>query len=151
MTISLPGLSGGCTISNGNGKCQGLGIALVSLFFASSVTAQEDELPAIHFSLKPRLCVLADGEGVCRDELEVRWSSEQKRSLCLYQDGQPMPLECWVDANTGVYRFTLTASASTDFQLRADNSEQALGREVFEVVYHQKKYRKQRRNPWNFF
>lgn len=125
---------------------------LVSVLLAPAVAAAEDDdLPAIHFSLKPRLCVLTDGEEVCRDELEVRWSSEQKRSLCLFQDGQPLPLQCWTDANSGVYRFTLIASASTNFQLRADNSEQALGREVFEVVYHQKKYRKQRRNPWSFF
>jgi len=123
----------------------------VSLLLAPAVIAQEEELPAIHFSLKPRLCVLADGEEVCRDELEVRWSSEQKRSLCLYQDGQPMPLECWTDANTGVYRFTLAASASTDFQLREEGASTVLGREIFEVVHQQKRYRKTRRNPWNFF
>lgn len=134
------------------GICLGLRVALVSALLAhGAVLAEEDILPAIHFSLKPRLCVLTDGEEVCRDELEVRWSSEQARSLCLFQDGQPMPLQCWTKATSGVYRFTLTASASTDFQLRADNSEQALGREVFEVVHQQKKYRKQRRNPWSFF
>jgi hypothetical protein len=119
----------------------------------TSVCAEEGQevLSAIHFSIKPRLCVLAEGEEVCRDELEVHWASERQQSLCLYQDGQPMPLQCWLEAKSGFYRFTLTASSSTDFQLRSDNSEQALGREVFEVVYQQKKYRRQRRNPWSFF
>lgn len=125
---------------------------MIALLSTSWAVANDDEiLPAIHFSLKPRLCVLTDGEEVCRDELEVRWSSEKERSLCLYQDGQTMPLQCWANAKSGYYQFTLTASASTNFQLRADNSEQALGREMFEVVYQQKKYRKQRRNPWSFF
>lgn len=110
-----------------------------------------ESLPAIHFSLKPSVCVLTDGEEQCRNELEVVWSSAQKRSLCLYQSGEPMPLKCWSDARSGAYQFVLTASASTDFQLREDNSELALGREVFEVVYHQKQYRRQRRNPWSFF
>lgn len=119
--------------------------------FCFEKVAADNILPAIHFSLKPRLCVLTDGEEVCRDELEVVWSSEQARSLCLYQDGQPMPLRCWSNSTSGVYQFAITASASTDFQLREDDNEQALGREVFEVVYDQKKYRRQRRNPWNFF
>jgi hypothetical protein len=125
------------------------GTILVS--FLSVAVSADESLPAIHFSLKPRLCVLTDNEEVCRDELEVTWSSEQKRSLCLYQDGEPMPLECWSDTTKGAYRFVINASASTNFQLREDHSERAVGKEVFEVVYHQKKYRRQRRNPWNFF
>lgn len=112
---------------------------------------KNDVLPAIHFSIKPRLCVLANGEEICRDELDVHWSSEQPQSLCLYQDGEPLPLQCWSEATKGFYRFTLTASASTNFQLRAVNSEETLGREMFEVVYQQKQYRKKRRNPWSFF
>lgn len=126
---------------------------VLAVLLTTSVYANEDEevLPAIHFSIKPRLCVLAGGEEVCRDELEVHWVSERQQSLCLYQDGQSMPLQCWLEAKKGFYRFTLTASSSTDFLLRSDNSDKALGREVFEVVYQQKKYRRQRRNPWSFF
>jgi hypothetical protein len=152
MTESLPHFSGGCTIFKRKGKCYRLGAVIICLLLAPWASAtEEDSLPVIHFSIKPRLCVLTDGEEVCRDELEVRWSSEQARSLCLYQDGQPMPLQCWANEKNGHYQFTLTASASTNFQLRADDSQQAVGREMFEVVYQQKKYRKQRRNPWSFF
>ncbi len=129
----------------------GRGTLSLVLFMSPSICLAEEDLPAIHFSLKPRLCVLAEGEEICRDQLDVRWSSEQKRSLCLYQDDEPMPLQCWSDATSGEFQFTLTASNSTNFQLRAANSEQALGQEMFEVVYQQKKYRKQRRNPWTFF
>jgi hypothetical protein len=125
------------------------GAFLVSLVGAT--VRADDSLPAIHFSLKPRLCVLTDNEEVCRDELEVTWSSAHKRSLCLYQDGEPMPLQCWADSTKGAYRFVISASVSTNFQLREDNSEQTVGNEVFEVVHHQKIYRRQRRNPWNFF
>lgn len=152
MTKSSPLFLGGCTIFNGEGKCYRLVAVIICSLLSPWVSAADgDALPAIHFSLKPRLCVLTDGEEVCRDELEVRWSSEQARSLCLYQDGEPMPLQCWSNAKSGHYQFILTASASTNFQLRADDSQQALGREMFEVVYQQKKYRKLRRNPWSFF
>lgn len=115
------------------------------------VSYAKETLPAIHFSLKPRLCVLTDGEEHCRDQLEIQWSSEHNRSLCLYQNEQPMPLHCWSNQRRGEYRFLITTNASTDFQLREDDSEQALGREIFEVVHQQKRYRKARRNPWNFF
>lgn len=108
-------------------------------------------MPVIQFSLKPRLCVLTSNDEVCRDELEVQWASEQRRSLCLYQSGQSLPLRCWVDEKQGVYQFTITASTTTDFHLRESDAGQALGSEAFEVVYDQKKYRRQRRNPWSFF
>jgi len=115
------------------------------------VSYAKEVMPAIHFSLKPRLCVLTDGEENCHDQLEVQWMSETPRSVCLYQNDQPMPLQCWSNQNTGEYRFVLTTNASTDFQLREDEHGRALGQEMFEVVHQQKRYRKPRRNPWNFF
>lgn len=126
-------------------------LGLFFLWLTPVVGYAAEDLPAIHFSLKPRLCVLADGEEQCQDQLEIMWSSEQARSLCLYQNDQPMPLHCWSNTTRGEYRFVITTNASTDFQLREDDSDTALGREQFEVVHQQKRYRKSRRNPWNFF
>jgi hypothetical protein len=127
-------------------------LTLLSLLLAPVMANAENEsLPAIHFSIKPHLCVLADGEQACEDQLEVHWSSPEARSLCLYRNGDSMPLQCWTSAYSGHYQFQLTASSSTDFHLREVESEQTLGREVFEVVYQQKQYRRQRRNPWSFF
>ena len=113
--------------------------------------AGANSLPVIQFSIKPRLCVLNAGEEVCRDELEVKWLSEQARSLCLYQANKSEPLRCWQKATQGEYQFELTASVSTDFQLRELNSDTSLSDQRFQVVYNDKKYRKARRNPWNFF
>lgn len=124
---------------------------LSALLMAGTVFADEKNMPVIQFSIKPRLCVLTTSEEVCRDELEVLWASEERRSLCLYQSGQNFPLRCWVDEKRGSYQFNITATSSTDFYLREDDANQELGKEVFEVVYDQKKYRKQRRNPWSFF
>lgn len=113
--------------------------------------ANSSSLPLIQFSIKPRLCVLNAGEEVCRDELEVKWLSAQARSLCLYQTDKTEPLRCWQDATQGEYQFELTASVSTDFQLRALDSGTSLSDQRFQVVYNEKKYRKARRNPWSFF
>lgn len=114
-------------------------------------SASPSPLPLIHFSIKPRLCVLNEGEEVCRDELEVKWLSTQARSLCLYQTDKTEPLRCWQDATQGDYRFELMASVNTDFQLRELDSSTSLSDQRFQVVYNEKKYRKARRNPWSFF
>lgn len=114
-------------------------------------SSQSSSLPLIQFSIKPRLCVLNAGEEVCRDELEVKWQSAQARSLCLYQSDKEKPLRCWREATAGEYQFELTASVSTDFQLRELDSNTSLSDQRFQVVYNEKKYRKARRNPWSFF
>lgn len=105
----------------------------------------------IQFSIKPRLCVLTKEEEVCRDELEIRWVSEEVRSLCLYQSEEAHILRCWENETEGSYQFQITATASINFYLRESEAGLPLSREVFEVVHNQKSYRKQRRNPWSFF
>ena len=123
----------------------------MSILAGRSVIADEINLPLIQFSIKPRLCVLAAGEEVCHDELTVKWSAAEARSLCLYQSDKVQPLRCWENATQGEYQFELTASVSTDFQLRENPTQKPLSDQRFQVVYNDKKYRKERRNPWSFF
>ena len=154
---------GGCTISDGYLlSARATKPLAVTLFLAALLpgryaladdlsNANSSSLPLIQFSIKPRLCVLNAGEEVCRDELEVKWLSETARSLCLYQTDKTEPLRCWQGATQGEYQFELTASVSTDFQLRELDSSTSLSDQRFQVVYNEKKYRKARRNPWSFF
>lgn len=114
-------------------------------------SASSSSLPLIQFSIKPRLCVLNAGEEVCRDELQVKWQSAVARSLCLHQSDKTEPLRCWQQSTQGEYHFELTASASTDFELREIDTGTALSDQRFQVVYQDKKYRRARRNPWSFF
>jgi len=112
--------------------------------------ASAAELPALQFSLKPRLCVLTEDEDTCYDQLEVRWSAAEKMSLCLYQSDIDTPLQCWDNASEGQHKFILSATRNVTFQLREHNHN-TLVSEAFEVIHDQKKYRRQRRNPWSFF
>jgi hypothetical protein len=125
--------------------------ALASDLPTKANAAAEQTLPLIEFSIKPRLCVLNQGEEVCRDELEVKWQSAQQRSLCLYQTDKTDPLRCWEQSTQGDYQFELMASATTDFQLREMDTDTPLSDQRFQVVYSDKKYRRARRNPWSFF
>ena len=112
--------------------------------------AQTAELPALQFSLKPRLCVLTEDEDTCYDQLEVHWSAQQSMSLCLYQSDIDKPLQCWQNASEGQHKFIISATRNVTFQLR-ENHHTTLVSEAFEVIHDQKKYRRQRRNPWSFF
>lgn len=131
--------------------CLGISGSLAIADDISRLDANEKSLPLIQFSIKPRLCVLTEKDDVCHDRLEVNWSAAQPRSLCLYQSDKPEPLRCWENATAGEYQFELTASVSTDFQLREHNTHKAVSDQRFQVVFNDKKYRRQRRNPWSFF
>lgn len=150
-------MSGGCTIFDGAQsivkiKYYCYTATLIGLLLIGDFAiADEQALPLIQFSIKPRLCVLTEKEDVCHDRLEVNWSAAVPRSLCLYQSDKTEPLRCWENAVSGEYQFQLTASVSTDFQLREHKTQQPVSDQRFQVVFNDKKYRRQRRNPWSFF
>jgi len=125
---------------------------LISLLLIGDFAiADQQTMPLIEFSIKPRLCVLTEGEAVCHDRLDVNWLAAEPRSLCLYQSNESKPLRCWENVLSGEYQFELTASVSTDFQLREYKTQQPVSDQRFQVVFNDKKYRRQRRNPWSFF
>lgn len=127
-----------------------------SIAFASDLalppsSSSPSDLPLIAFSIKPKLCVLNAEEETCHDELQVTWRAPEQRSLCLYQADKTEPLQCWQAETQGTYTFELNTRASTDFQLREAETDEALGDQRFHVVYQDKKFRRARRNPWSFF
>ena len=113
--------------------------------------AAADALPDISFSLRPRLCVLAEGETLCKDEIEVRWQTPVARSLCLFAGDASQPLTCWQDAVSGQYRTVLETGADIQFQLKEMADSEVLVSQSFEVIQDNQNYRRKRRNPWSFF
>jgi len=111
----------------------------------------QESLPSIEFSIKPRLCVLSEGEEYCEDELEISWSAPTPRSLCLYQSNKSLPLRCWEDEYRGQHRFALAIAGNVEFNLREIDKDLLLVSREFEVVHDNTKYRRRRRNPWSFF
>ena len=136
---------GGCTIfSRIIPHCFGA----VLWAFGSKVLAAE--LPAIEFSLSPRICVLTKADEACYDELTVQWRAKEQLSLCLYRSDFEQPLNCWVNADKGAHSFVLSTTENVTFHLREMNKGVEVS-EAFEVIHDRKQYRRQRRNPWSFF
>jgi len=114
-------------------------------------TLASDTLPVIQFSIKPRLCVLSEGEALCQDELEIKWTSQTPRSICLHQSDTSAPLQCWADALVGEHHINISASQNINFQLKEMENKILLVTEAFEVVHDNTKFRRRRRNAWSFF
>ncbi|MFL0803761.1 MAG: DUF3019 domain-containing protein [Agarilytica sp.] len=138
---------GGCIIFKSPVSFFGVFIFIVGTSFAEA----NDNLPLIQFSIKPRLCVLSDGEEICEDELEIKWTADYRRSLCLYRSDREIPLQCWENKNSGEHYITIAASRNVDFQLKEVGNKQLLVTEAFEVVHDNAQYRRRRRNAWSFF
>ncbi len=105
----------------------------------------------MQFSIKPRHCVLSEGEEVCRDELEIKWTSKYRRSLCLYRSDTDEAMRCWEREFSGMHHVEISASQNVDFQLRELENSNLLVTEAFEVVQDNSKYRRRRKNAWSFF
>ena len=115
-----------------------------------NVNAQEGT-SNIKFSIKPRLCVLTEGETLCEDLLEVSWASDEPRSLCLFRSDKNLPIRCWENETAGTHSFALAIANNVQFDLREVNQNLPLVSREFEVVQSTDKYRRKRRNPWSFF
>ncbi len=110
-----------------------------------------NSVPFIEFTIKPRLCVLSEGEEMCQDELEIVWTSETPRSLCLFRSDNEVPIRCWEDTFSGSHRFAIEVANDVDFHLREADDDMLLVSQAFEVVHDNTQYRRRRRNPWSFF
>jgi len=142
-------LSGGYTIFStpSLGLLITVGFLLLTLL-SVSVAAEEG---AIELTVQPSLCILGDGESLCRDQVKINWRAPREHSLCLYQTGASAPLDCWQQTRVGSYTQVLETENDVQFQLVEQNGQQVVARYVFEVIADAKRYRRQRRNPWSFF
>lgn len=138
-----------CIIFSAHFIILGAGALLLGLNAPFAFSAEA--LPSVQFRIKPRLCVLAEGEELCRDELEITWHSEERRSLCLFRSDLDHPLRCWQGAHGGEHQVVISASRNVDFHLKEPDNETHLVSEAFEVVHDNSKFRRRRRNAWSFF
>lgn len=122
---------------------------LVALLGFSAIASAD--APNIEFSIKPRLCVLSEGQEFCEDQLEISWTSREPRSLCLFQSDKKLPLRCWENETSGNHSFALAIANNVQFDLREIQEDILLVSQEFEVVQSTDNFRRRRRNPWSFF
>ena len=117
-----------------------------SAVFSSAILAAEVD---VQFTIKPRLCILAQGETECNDELQMHWRTGDPVSICIAESLQDEPLHCWENVSEGHFAYMVSAVESKLFQLRSSSG--VIAEQTFEIVHDDKRYRRSRKNPWSFF
>lgn len=81
----------------------------------------------------------------------MSWQATHMYSVCLFEQGQAEPLDCWEKSRSGTYLSQLRTEDDVNFQLIEMADRQVLASRAFEVVADAQRYRRRRRNPWSFF
>lgn len=123
-------------------------VAALSVIFISPFSYSDE---GIRFVVKPKLCVLSDGEEQCRDTLELSWAARDKTSVCLFQSDKTLPLRCWENEKKGLHQVAINTDANIEFQLREVENRSLLVVEQFEVLHDKPELRRRKRNPWSIF
>ncbi len=95
--------------------------------------------------------MLSAGEEVCVDELEIKWVSQTRRSLCLLRSDAEEPIKCWENSHEGKVYMEISVSRNVEFQLKELGEQHLLVSQAFQVVHDNTQYRRRRRNAWSFF
>ncbi len=102
-------------------------------------------------ALKPQVCALAENEELCREQIDIEWRTGERIQVCLFIDGEQMPLACWRERLRGDYEYQAQTKENLIFELRQQPSNQLLAREILSVIREHTDYRYRRRKPWSFF
>lgn len=120
---------------------------LLSLFSPLAIADSN----GIRFVIKPKLCVLSEDEETCHDLLELLWTANNNKSVCLFQSNKQLPLRCWENEIKGEHAVEIRTGEDIEFQLREIKDKSLVIAELFEVVQDKQSFRRRRRNPWSFF
>lgn len=106
----------------------------------------------IQLILQPRLCVITAAESACDSQILAEWRSltHTPYSLCLYQQNNPQPLQCWQEVALGKAELHRVLRQSTQFLLK-NAQDQVVGSQTYEVIVEAPHYSRPRRNPWSFY
>ena len=126
-----------------------LPILLAHLSFVYAAAAYAGE--GVRFTVRPKLCVLSEGEAHCRDTLELSWYSDDVTSVCLFQNNKTLPLRCWENESRGKHLVSISTDQNIEFQLREIDDRSVLIAEMFEVRHDKPQLRRKKRNPWSIF
>ena len=108
--------------------------------------------PAASLKIKPSICVLAAGENLCRETIDVEWQSQERIHACLYHSsGGDNAIDCWQESDSGSLATEIETATDNHFELRSSLDNTVLAQEILRVMREQQRLRNRRRNPWSFF
>lgn len=121
--------------------------AIVALAISADADAGE---PRPRLLVQPTQCVVLEQGQKCHASAQVKWNSEQPRSICLHSSLAQKPVKCWEAANEGVYQEKVVARSSVYYVLKPLGGGDVLAEAELNVAWV---YRESRRpsRQWRLF
>ncbi len=102
----------------------------------------------------PEECVVNNRNDTCKKLISFRWAIKNRGTYCLYIENSTQALQCWNNANKGVYNYKFNSAKSQTYRLREKNSQKEITHIHVTVAwiygnYHQNN--KHWRSDWRLF
>jgi len=121
------------------------------LLTSTFAIAQSQELGPDGLYLSPNLCLLSKKEVDCQIKIEARWKAQRTGNICLISSTQIEPLHCWTDTTSARHTFSLKIERSIVISLIDKDSHKVIFKQPVRLQRQVTRYRKKRRNPWQFY
>ncbi len=101
--------------------------------------------------LSPKNCVIKNQNSACSQRIDLQWTLESSKNVCLFIATQELNLACWQNVLFHQMNVSINADKDIIFELRNQSSGKVIYREPFKVYRKITKFRRKRRNPWSFY
>ncbi|MCW8880159.1 MAG: DUF3019 domain-containing protein [Kangiellaceae bacterium] len=121
---------------------------MVQGVFASEPAATK---PAVGLYLSPNLCLLEKNQDQCELLLDIRWRTITTGDFCLTTNQSPETLKCWRQLDQGKLKHHFRFSENLEIYLVSQKNNTTVYKQTVRLQKYVTKYRKKRRNPWQFY
>lgn len=128
-----------------------IGFLIPGLSFSDLALAESEGITSDGLYLSPNLCLLSQKEEDCQIKIEARWKTPRKGEYCLMSNTQSTPLFCWDNNSSGRHTFSLKIKSSTIISLVDKQTQTLIYRHKVRLQRQVTRFRKKRRNPWQFY
>lgn len=106
--------------------------------------------PPPRLTVQPTQCVVLEQGQKCHANTQIKWQSDQPRSICLHSSLGQKPIKCWQDAIKGVYKEKVVSRSSVYYILKPLHGGEVLAKAELNVAWV---YRESRRpsRQWRLF
>ncbi|MEM0911480.1 MAG: DUF3019 domain-containing protein [Pseudomonadota bacterium] len=99
--------------------------------------------------LSPSKCIAISEGRDCYADIQISWTLDAAKDVCLFSDLESTPLKCWNSKASAKETFELVSNSSIHFRLLDTNNDELLAESTLKVTWIYKKQQRKRR--WRVF
>ena len=110
-----------------------------------------DSKQVVGLYLSPNLCLLEKNQERCELLLDIRWRTLNVGDYCLQTNQDSKSINCWSQLDRGKFKHHFRFSNNLEIYLVNQESGETVYQQTVRLQKYVTKYRKKRRNPWQFY